>query len=690
MKTILAAAALLLASIQMSHAISRVTETELNARGETTTVTVSAQLSIESIDIAGTAGRPALWIFAKVKDAAGHWSHLHLDGLSLSTAADVEVEADGSGAIVTLPAGTDIVETMKATLTGRSDNAAVEARVFAFDMRLIESGPFWIGDGEDDPWGQFHDLSKEGHPPAFVEDESAILLGGAKGSLLSLGNRDGAQQWEANSDDFTNSHVPIRHPRYLPACYPKGTEAFYLMTFEVTQGQYVDFLNTLSYRQQATLVYAAPDSSRGTFVMGDADYPQDGHIGNGIVISEPGSVDDHPALFALDLDEDGVFGEAEDGADTAMNWMQWQDMAAFMDWAAMRPMTEFEFEKAARGSDKPTSRQNAWNGPIAFLAKGAGSDAALQLAANFLEISDRPLKVGMNIRKGRNRQQTGVSFFGVADLSGSINERTISIGRAEGRAFDGAHGDGELGPDGFADVATWPGFDGAFNTGKQGQGQRGGSFQYPEHLVAISNRYLATDPGGRRLPIFGFRAARSPASSMESEQSRCADAPLWEAGAAHVDIGSDLPRYSGGPEGLLSITPLAGGVASIQFGAAASEQEEIQVRWLPSLPEGGNLLVDIEADVSFVGDGYASLLAYQENPAGERKSYHLRASRLIDQARGRATLSAEIQTAKEGGPLSIAFNMKKRPDEAGASHLDIHSISVTARREQSAAPTTHY
>ena len=42
------------------------------------------------------------------------------------------------------------------------------------------------------------------------------------------------------------------------------------------------------------------------------------------------------------------------------NYLSWYDMASYLDWAALRPMTELEFEKAARGTAAPVADEHVW------------------------------------------------------------------------------------------------------------------------------------------------------------------------------------------------------------------------------------------------------------------------------------------------------------------------------------------
>ena len=69
---------------------------------------------------------------------------------------------------------------------------------------------------------------------------------------------------------------------------------------------------------------------------------------NGIVIETSSIAPDEPAVFACNASADKVFNDPTDGQDRACNFLNWNDLAAYLQWAALRPMTELEFEKICR------------------------------------------------------------------------------------------------------------------------------------------------------------------------------------------------------------------------------------------------------------------------------------------------------------------------------------------------------
>src|SRR5690606_29684717 len=102
------------------------------------------------------------------------------------------------------------------------------------------------------------------------------------------------------------------------ASWPNGFNAFYCMKHEITQQAYVDFLNTLTYAQQAACTYNPPNSAAGTKALIDAFFTNQAR--NGIDIMTPGTSPGSPAIYACDL-VDGNYDQPNDGQWIACNWL---------------------------------------------------------------------------------------------------------------------------------------------------------------------------------------------------------------------------------------------------------------------------------------------------------------------------------------------------------------------------------
>lgn len=182
--------------------------------------------------------------------------------------------------------------------------------------------------------------------------------------------------------------------------------------------------------------------------------------------------------------------------------MGWDDAMAYADWAGLRPLTELEFTKAARGSDKPVKHEFPW-----------GTDSKFQVKRNI--DSNGNFYMHNDWNESQLNEETklifGASHFWVMDLAGGLWERVISIGHPTGRKFTGSHGDGTLDGQGFATNEDWPrGID------AKGVGFRGGGFYSPGRgynefnpFSPIAYRPYGAYSGGQRANAYGARFART-------------------------------------------------------------------------------------------------------------------------------------------------------------------------------------
>jgi len=219
-----------------------------------------------------------------------------------------------------------------------------------------------------------------------------------------------------------------------------------------------------------------------------------------------------PVVFYCDLDGNGTGGGANDGKALACNFLSWADVAAYLDWSGLRPITELEYEKTARGTRAAVADAFAWGNTTAVAATGltsAGSDEEVpsngSANVNFGSAAgvSGPMRVGSFASPGISRIASGAGFPGISDLSGNVWERCVSVGNATGRNFDGSHGNGLLTPAGDANVSSWPG------TNAIGIGLRGGGWSSTSILLEISDRTRAAEVVTVRQNANGGRGARS-------------------------------------------------------------------------------------------------------------------------------------------------------------------------------------
>jgi formylglycine-generating enzyme required for sulfatase activity len=259
------------------------------------------------------------------------------------------------------------------------------------------------------------------------------------------------------------------------------------MKYEVTQQQYVDFLNTLTQTQADARKYTLD--------------PLD------------------PLARRYAITGSTVGSYATTNPYVACNYLSWADDAAYADWSGLRPMTELEFEKACRGPQTAVVNEYAWGtatvvfSAYTLSAAGASNEG---IATNYSTTEGNavhdftagtilgPVRVGIFAAHGMisGRVSAGASYWGIMELSGNLWERPVTIANAAGRLFTGTHGDGLLTTSGAADAATWPGAD------ADGAGWSGGSWFGTTSDLRVSDRTFALFSYSDRNFAIGFRAVR--------------------------------------------------------------------------------------------------------------------------------------------------------------------------------------
>lgn len=470
----------------------------------------------------------AAWVFVKYSGADGIWKHATLmtDGHSTPAEATFSIPSDKKGAFIYRAengSGTNIWDNIVLRwdygFDGVTDLLDIEIRVFAIEMVYVPSGVFYIGDGNTSAvLGVFHEIGTT--DPYFVTEEGVITLGGIIAGNLGNSHTGDGQHSADLRDDYNNS---VGAEQILPASYPKGYQAFYSMKYNITQKQYVDFLNTLTREQQNrrtfTNITSGLTSVTNRYVMTNTNAPSSR---NGIRIDYSFPPND-PIVFYNDLN-DGTPNQADDGQHLPMNFIAFADGTAYADWAGLRPMTELEYEKATRGSQAPVIDEMAWGetyslGVTAIVISGltnSGTNNELPLneTAN-CHINNNDVNVNGPVRAGvfststSNRLKSGATYYGIMDMGGTLTEQVITTGNPEGRSFDGRHGDGELASTGVNNVLNWPGSGSTLLTDVIGGGIRSNSFASTGLGSRISVRRFANDVQKGRVRSMGFRLVRT-------------------------------------------------------------------------------------------------------------------------------------------------------------------------------------
>ncbi len=493
----------------------------------------------------------SVWAFAKYCTSNcstnGVWSHATLKTAGVNPTGfscgernsgafmslDLIVPSDKKGAFIqSASVGSGTVDFQNVKLIwdygqdGVSDSDATGGdtaiRVFVIEMVYVPQGGFYVGDGSAGTYGEIEHGPEAASMPGTISSEDALEFQNVTGTAAGL------NQWFYNTDtggdDAASGAVfQVGEP------FPKGFKAFYAMKYEISQGQYRDFLNTLNRAAQKNRVAGdiSGDAIANYYVMSNNN-----SVVNRQGIRAPGSGNGttDPVAFGCDLNGNGVFDEAGDGEWVAMNYLSWMDLAAFADWAGLRPLTELEYEKLCRGSLYPVDGGYPWGTTDLTQAQGAVSAAgqAGELAANAgngLANFDGagtdvlgPLRSGFAATSTTTERLTsGSGFYGAMDLSGNLWERTVTIGNSAGRGFSGTHGDGVLTTlssyEGNATNLDWPGISGTNSqgvTGAVGSGSRGGAWDSTiTRYLEVSNREFAGTTNVAREAGLGGRLGRT-------------------------------------------------------------------------------------------------------------------------------------------------------------------------------------
>ncbi len=457
----------------------------------------------------------AAWVFVKYRlknTTAWYHATLHTSGHTAPAGSTIDTPSDGKGVFIYRSAdGTGTFSLSGVQLRwdygsdGVEDNALVECRVYAIEMVYVPQGAFSVGSGnsavtEVSPFYTYPTNTNV----YSISSENAITVGTTAGNLYYASN--------SNSGDQSGP---------IPAAYPKGFAAFYCMKYEISQEQYLYFLNSLTRTQQASRVQTniSGTSITNRYVLGPSPSTSPQYR-NGIRCDATIVASPTPVTFYCDLDTDGVGGGTSDGQMIACNYISTADVLALLDWSGLRPMTEFEFEKACRGTATAVVGEYAWG--VATRATSAytlsNSGAANEgIATNYSTTVGNvmysttsssisgPLRGGIFAANASNsgRVSSGASYYGIMELSGNLWEKVITVGNSTGRAFTGAHGDGALDGSGNANASYWPASDCV------GAGFRGGDWSNGTGSMRVSDRNVGTYSATYRDRHIGGRGVRT-------------------------------------------------------------------------------------------------------------------------------------------------------------------------------------
>ncbi len=470
----------------------------------------------------------AAWVFAKYRIGNGEWKHITVSQSENQSESNTTIEGVSDGKGVFLYRSIDGTGTFTSnnnqlkwnyTTDGVNDSDDIEVKIFAIEMVYVPEGQYYLGTPGFEI-GSFYEYPSGADDQYLVSSEDAISIGETNGSLSYKTNYiDG---WpDGNAGDRLGP---------IPSVFPKGFAATYVMKYEITQVQYVDFLNMLTRDQQnfhtaSNISGTFPESNR-PFVMSKTNTPA---FRNGIRVANNFSSSGSLVLFC-DLNNNGVANEDDDGQTIACNFISWSDQAAYADWSGLRPMTELEYEKTCRGSEQtPIGWETSWavdeglrsNADQATGISNSGSaneePSNSGARGNYCSLFHfgygenngvakigGPMRVGCFADASSDRVGAGASYYGVMNMSDNLRERVINIGTPEGRAFTGTNGDGLLDAQGLHTNIDWP------SKFAKGSGGRGADWVADvHHNASVSYRYHVCTPNYTRSGNNGMRACRT-------------------------------------------------------------------------------------------------------------------------------------------------------------------------------------
>ena len=430
----------------------------------------------------------AAWIFLKVSVNSGNWVH----GKMAASGTNPAGTSDGTGTTMTINVPSDrigafIYRTSNGTGSisnnnvrlvldygsspvSAGDDDLIQVRVYGLEMVYIPTGDFWTGDGSYTD-AEFFDAGTSDRSGRIQITSSTVYVSeyddgsGTSGDLAWCSGGFAANQ--------PGSRTSL-------ANFPTGYSAFYVMKYEISQGQYRDFLNTLTSAQYGNRVLA---TTNNYYAMSNTTSPSHRQT---IKYKSSGTP------FVCDLNDNDTGDEASDGEWIAMNYIIWQDVCAFNDWAGLRPLNDLEFEKICWGTGSASglavyvwgtySKSCTISTPISNA--GTSSEVPSSLSGDGCQnqdITDGPLRVGFAATASSDREGAAAGYYGVMNLGANLRDQMVTLD-GDGLIFRGSHGDGTLtttsGYEGNATNTDWPGINATTSrgvTGYRGSGCRTGA-----------------------------------------------------------------------------------------------------------------------------------------------------------------------------------------------------------------------
>jgi formylglycine-generating enzyme required for sulfatase activity len=409
----------------------------------TVTFNLSQQNPFGNVSFDGNAFSDYIWVFVKYSTTSG--SDGSWNQAILASGGSVAPTSDNLGAFVraSLAGASGNTFTLRWNYNGTGGNGTGAFNASTFQVRVF------VIEMVDIPTG------------AYYYDAGGI-------GTTSYNNYNGTTQ--ALVSDATQI------PTGAASGWPNGYTSFYLAKYEVSQQQYCDFLNNILASTANSTFYDSADYNTYGYII---QYNSGAAYGSRYTTAAPGR---------------------------GCNFLSWADTVAYLSWAALRPMTEMEFEKAARGTSGGTNtRVYPWGNTAPSVTTGTvdGGTHIIQYANyNYVTGGYAPVLVGWYLSQNYATTNpggstgiayTGASPYGIADLAGNDWEHLINC---EWTTVP-LNGTGTI-----TAPASWP-------TAASGKGLRGGGWYDYAAYLRVSDRYGAGWADTGRDYSVGFRPART-------------------------------------------------------------------------------------------------------------------------------------------------------------------------------------
>ncbi len=208
-----------------------------------------------------------------------------------------------------------------------------------------------------------------------------------------------------------------------------------IMKYEISQIQYVEFLNSLNRTAQNNRVATDISGTSVTDVFVMTGTPNVAIFSRNGIRCDATLPAGGPITFYCDYNDNGVANEYDDGQNIAMNYISGEDLFAYLDWAGLEPINEMEYEQICRGSYLPIPNEYAWGtsnytNAVTSLGSTYGSPDEFITGAPIngpLRSSQHPMRCGAAATSTTDRVTSGAGAYGHMDLSGNAAELVIAL-----------------------------------------------------------------------------------------------------------------------------------------------------------------------------------------------------------------------------------------------------------------------